>query len=133
MTFVSGKDGTLFVNDLEVIPITNWTIECTSAGKSYTANDTGGFKRRVVGVKDSRGSFELKLCSGEDLPVCEGSSVTLELHTDDSGNNFYSLTAIVEKMSLEVDIDRGTVVTCVINFVGNGPITAHGMLEPPSN
>lgn len=124
MAFISGKDGTLFVDDVEVLPITNWTIECTCAGKSYTANDTSGFKRRVVGVRDSRGSFELKLDTERNMPVCEGDNVTLELHIDDSNNNFYSLAAIVQKINLDVDIDTGTVVACIVTFFGNGPVTA---------
>jgi hypothetical protein len=129
VALISGKDGTLKLGDTEVTRVTHWRIEKTSGGKAYTANDTGGAKKRVAGVKDCSGRFEIKAGDSAAVPVDEGDTVTVELHVDDSGANYYEVPAIVGTIRAEVDISEGKTVTHVVHFAGNGPIIAHGILE----
>ena len=129
MSVISGKDGTLHIGDSEVTPMTNWTLEKTSSNKDYAANDTGGSKQRVAGVKDCSGSFEVKATDTGNVPLDEGDPVTLELHVDDSGNNYYQVPAIIDRIQVDVDINQGEIVAYAIDFSGNGPIAAYGVLN----
>lgn len=133
MAVLSGKDGTLKLGGAEVTPITHWKIEKTAASKAYSANDTGGARKRVPGAKDCSGRFEIQATDSGNVPVEEGDAVTLQLHVDDSGENYYEVPALVERIRAEVDISEGRTVAHVVTFSGNGPTTAHGMLqkEPP--
>lgn len=128
MSVLSGKDGTLYLGTEEVTPVTNWRLEKTSANKPYAANDTGGAKKRVPGVRDSAGSFEIKAADSANVPVDEGDAVTLKLHVDGSGANYYEVPAVIDRLRVDVDINEGEIVAYVIDFSGNGAITAHGIL-----
>jgi len=128
MAVLSGKDGTLYVDDAEVTPVSDWKLSVTSDNPDYVANDTGGWKKRIDGVKDSRGSFEAKVDSGGNCPVEEGDAVTVELHVDATGNNYYKVPAMVDRIEVEVDINRGRIVAFVVDFSGNGAITPYGIL-----
>ena len=131
MSFISGKDGTLKLGDAEVTQVTNWRIEKASHNKAYTANDTGAAKKRVAGAKDCSGRFEIKTTDSGHVPVEEGDTVTLELHVDASGENYYEVPAIVDVIGADVDISEGKTVSHVVTFSGNGPIVAHGILQKP--
>ena len=128
MSVISGKDGTLHVDGAEVTPVTNWRLDKTSGNKHYAANDTGGARRRVAGVRDSSGSFELKADDTGNVPVEEGDAVTLQLHVDGGGANYYEVPAIVDRLRVEVDISEGEIVAWLVEFSGNGAITPHGIL-----
>ena len=129
MSVLSGKDGTLLLGDAEVAQVANWRIEKTSAARAYTANDTGGSRKRVAGAKDCAGRFEIKATDSAHVPVEEGDSVTLKLHVDDSGANYYEVPAVVDAVRAHVDISEGRSIAYVVAFSGNGPIIAHGVLQ----
>jgi hypothetical protein len=129
MSFISGKDGTLKLGDTEVTQVTNWRIEKASRNKAYTANDTGAARRRVPGARDCSGRFEIKTTDSDHLPVEGGDTVMLELHVDDSGENYYEVPAIVDLIRANVDISEGKTVPHLVTFSGNGPIVAHGILQ----
>ena len=128
MSLLSGKDGTLYLGAGEVTPVTNWKLEKTSANKPYAANDTGGARKRVPGVKDCSGSFEIKATDTGNVPVDEGDAVTLKLHVDGSSANYYEVPAVIDRLRVDVDISEGEIVAYAIDFSGNGPITPHGIL-----
>ncbi len=129
MSFISGKDGTLKLGDAEVTQVTNWRIEKASRNKAYTANDTGAARKRVPGAKDCSGRFEIQAADSGHVPVEEGDTVMLELHVDDSGENYYEVPAIVDLIRANVDISEGKTVAHLVTFSGNGPITGHGILQ----
>ena len=131
MSFISGKDGTLKLGDAEVTQVTNWRIEKTRDNKAYTANDTGAARKRVPGASDCSGRFEIKATASGHVPVEEGDTVMLELHVDDSGENYYEVPAIVDVIRADVDISEGKTVAHLVAFSGNGPIIAHGILQKP--
>ena len=96
MAVLSGKNGTLNLGGFQVAPVSNWRLAVTSNNPNYAANDTGGWKQRAAGVRDSSGSFEVKVNDGGHCPVAEGDSAALELHIDGSGNNYYAVAAIID-------------------------------------
>lgn len=128
MSVLSGKNGTLFLGSSEVTPVTNWRLAATSNNPDYAANDTGGWKRRAAGVRDASGSFEVKATDAQHCPVEEGDAATLKLHIDASGNNYYEVPAIVDKISVDVDINQGEIVAYLVDFSGNGAIVRHGVV-----
>jgi hypothetical protein len=128
VTLISGKDGTLYASDVEVAQMTRWRIEKTVRHKAYTANDTGGARKRVAGARDCTGRFEIQLTESGNVPVEEGDAVTLELHVDDSGNNYYEVPAVIDAIRAATDVSEGETVSLSIDFSGNGPITAYGIL-----
>jgi hypothetical protein len=127
MTIISGKDGTLQLGSAEVARLTSWAIEKTSAAKAYVANDTGGARRRVSGIRDCSGQLEIAADGRDTAPAAEGDFVALKLCADRSGNNYYELSAIVEKVRVQVDISAGTPIGYTVIFSGNGPIVGHGI------
>jgi len=129
MSVISGKKGTLLVGGAEVTRLTNWTVEKTSRNKAYTANDTGGARKRVAGAKDCAGRFEVKAAPAQNAPVEEGDAVTLRLHVDDSGHNYYEVPAVIDTVRTSVDVNKGNIVAYKIAFSGDGPLSAYGILE----
>ena len=129
MPVLSGKNGTLRLGGAEVLRVTFWQIEKTAANRAYAANDTGGAKRRVSGVKDCFGRLEIKATDTAKVPLSEGDLVALALHADDSGQNYYGLSAVVDSLRVEVDISEGKPIAYGIRFSADGPVAAHGILE----
>ncbi len=128
MAVMSGKNGTLFCNGEQVAPLTNWKLAVTSKNLDYVANDTGGWTARAAGPRDSSGSFQVKADDAGHCPVAEGDAVTLDLHVDRTGNNYYAVAAIIQRIEVETDISGGKVVGYVIEFAGNGAVTPNGIV-----
>ena len=80
-------------------------------------------------LNDCSGSFEVKATDAGNVPVDEGDAVTLKLHVDGTGSNYYEVPAIVDRVQVDVDIDEGSIVAYVIDFSGDGAITPHGVLD----
>jgi hypothetical protein len=127
MAVLSGKNGTLFLGGSEITPVSNWKLVATSNNPDYAANDTGGWKKRVAGVRDASGSFEIKAADNQHCPVEEGDAPTLNLHLDNTGNNYYEVPAIIDKISVDVNISKGEIVAYVVDFSGNGPVVRYGV------
>lgn len=115
MATISGKDGS--VNSFA--DITGWTLNVTSNNSAYASSSTGGWKKRVPGVKDWSGSFSGKY--NGSVPVSEGEEVTLTLGVD--ATDSYSGDAVIDQVNLQVDIDNGEVVGFTASFSGAGPLT----------
>ena len=124
MAVLSGKNGTLYLNAAQVTPVSNWKLAVTSNNLDYVANDTGGWKRRLPGPCDSSGSFQVKADDGGHAPVAAGDQVTLDLHVDRTGSNYYTLAAIIAQIEVAVDISAGKLVVYAVEFSGDGPIAA---------
>lgn len=129
MAFLSGTNGTLAIGGATVLHVRRWRIQKQAANKAYTANDTGGAKKRVSGVRDCTGSLEILATDSQNIPVAEGDLVALALHVDRSGANYYQLEAVVDAIRTEADISQGNPVVYVIEFSANGPVTEHGILQ----
>jgi len=128
MSVFSGKNGTLFIDSTEVTPVSNWTLSVTSDNRSYAANDTAGWKRRVAGIRDSRGTFECMLDDAGNVPVDEGDAVTLKLQVDASGDNYYTVPAVIDKIDVECNLTDGEVLALIVEFSGNGALTKAGIV-----
>jgi hypothetical protein len=131
MAVLSGKNGTIHLDGSPIAPVSNWRLAVTSSNVDYVANDTGGWKCRAPGPRDSSGSFQLKVDDGGQCPVAKGDAVTLDLHVDQTGDNYYSAAAIIDKIEVEVDIGAGKIVAYAVEFSGNGAVLPHGIVAKP--
>ncbi len=129
MSVLSGKDGSVWIAGQRVAMVLWWELTKRASSKAYVANDTGGWRRRVAGVKDSAGRLELKFPAASSPPLEEGQQVMLQLHLDSSGQNYYELPALIERISSRVDIATGEAIGWVVDFVGTGPLRGYGILE----
>lgn len=127
MAALSGKDGNVTIDAGSVADIINWKWDRSSNNPAYASSDTGGTKTRVAGVKDNSGSFDCVAqdASDDDLPLAVGTLVTLLLETV-SGDvvQAYTVPAAIDKVSVEVDPDDGSLVVYKVDFSGNGQWSA---------
>lgn len=128
MASQTGKGGTLFIDDVEVSPITTWELTVNSSNKAYAANDTAGWRKRLGGIKDSSGMFVIHVDTTGNAPLDEGDMITLKLHVDNTGNNYYTVPAIVDEIKTNLNINDTDIVVLQIKFSGNGVIIKNGIL-----
>ncbi len=135
MPVLSGKRGTLFLDAIEISPTSNWTISIAGNLKAYAANDTVGWKKRVAGVFDSTGTFEVKISNevGQDAcPVEKGGTYTALFYIDAVAaipTGWYEVPIMVATIDVDDDIDDGEIAAFAITWEGNGPMEEHGILE----
>ena len=108
----------------------DWKLTTTSHNPEYAANDTGGWKQRVPGVQDCAGRFQVKATDDRHCPVNEGDAVALQLHVDATGDNYYDVPAIIEKIVVDVNISKGEIIAYLIDFAGSGPLVKYGVVGP---
>ncbi len=117
MGALSGKDGTVTVGGAEITPVLDWRMRTAANMALFGANDTGGWKGGVSGVKTASGSFNMN-----DKPTFnEGDEIALVLYT---GADIYTLaTALVESIDVVTDMNDGTVVAFAVTFQGTSAVS----------
>jgi hypothetical protein len=128
MSRFTGIDGTVKSGGVEVTPVTAWDASITADLKEYHDNTCGKAKKRTKGVEDSSGSLEVMLDSGMFCPVTEGAEYDLQLHVDDTGNNFLEIPAKVESIAIADSITSPDNLVYKIAWKGNGDVVKHGIL-----
>jgi hypothetical protein len=123
MSVESGKDGKVMIGAAAIADVTKWTLRTTSNNVAYASSSTGGFRRRVAGVKDGSGTIAFKLDVEDPITdeLEEGDAVTLLLYLDDSRH--YSVPAVIDALQWEVDIDRGEIIGGTAEFSIDGAWT----------
>ncbi len=123
MAVISGKDGKVMIGAGAVADITYWTLTTMALNPAYASSATGGYRKRVGGVKDGggliRGKLDLADAVTDDLN--EGDTVTLLLYLNAS--KFYTVPAVIDRLRFEVDIDTGDVVSWEADFSTSGAWT----------
>ena len=123
MSLETGDDGKVLIGGTPLADITAWSLEATSRAVSYASSASGGYRRRLPGVKEGRGRITFKLDVSNPLTnqFDQGSSVTLLLYLD--ATRFYSMPAVIDSVQIEVDIDGGELIGGQAEFTANGPWT----------
>lgn len=123
MATISGKDGKVVAGGVELADIVQWSLTTRSHNPAYASSSTGGFKKRIAGVKDGSGAVAFKLDPDDAITdqISEGDAVTLLLYVD--ATRYYSVPALIDTLRLEVDIDSGDIVGGVAEFSTNGAWT----------
>ena len=116
----SGKSGTVKHGSgtpADLTEVTKWSLERSVAVPKYNSNTTGGHKRGVSAVADTKGTIEVKVGDTAGAELQPGDVVELQLHVDDSDSNYYQIDeAIISESPIEVDIDGGEVVGMTYSF-----------------
>ena len=129
---VSGTKGTVKKGAAEVANVAMWSLTPTITVGKHGSNSTEGWKGRSSGTRDATGKLKIWLVNdageqGAPEELILGELYDLELHTDDSGNNYYSGEFMIEGMgTLEVDMDDGKEMSVEYTIGPNGKITENG-------
>jgi len=123
MATISGKNGRVMIGATQLAEITDWTFQTSSVNHAYASSSTGGYRKRVPGVKDGAGNIGFKLDPASPITnnLDEGSSVTLLLYLDAA--QFYTVPAVIDAIHLAVDISSGDVLGGTATFSANGAWT----------
>ena len=123
MATFSGKDGQVLRDSTTLADVTRWRLKTTANNRAYASSATGGHKRRLRGVKDGGGDFAFLLNRADPVTgqLAEGDLVTLKLYVDTT--NFFTVPAIIDSLSLEVDVSSGDVVGGTAEFSADGAWT----------
>lgn len=131
MAVYNGAHGTLLIGGGVAEPCQNWDLTMQAVLAAYTANDTGGRRRRTVGVGDCEGTFEMLADDTIAPPLDEGDEATVQFHLDGraagGGANYIEAEIIIDnvKMRIEVGPDGNNEVW-VYSFNGQGTLTKYG-------
>ena len=123
MSLETGDEGKVLIGGTPLADITAWSLETTTRSAAYASSATGGYRKRLAGVKEGRGRIQFKLDVASPLTntLDEGSAVTLLLYLD--GTRFYSVPAVIDSLQIEVDIDGGELIDGQADFSTNGAWT----------
>lgn len=119
-----------------------WEISDTGEVKSYRSCNTGGYKKKILGGRDFKGT--LKYFFNESDPFYDsfraGTKVMLLLYLDQSANPgnvsgtpedlFYACPAILTDVKVAANIDGGDTIGVDITFEGNGVLYYPGDAFP---
>lgn len=117
----------------QIVEVVKWTLDVTAAVHKYNANTTDGHKRAVAGVRDTKGTIELKISEDTGVQIAPGDECSLRLDVDDSGSNFVTIDhAVIAGSPIECDIDEGQIVLMTYSFEASD-ITGAGILAALTN
>lgn len=119
MAHISGKAGQVDAA-AQVTGIKSWSLDYTADTLETTDFADAGVKTYVVGGSGWSGSFE-GFKDGAPLPV-GGDAVTIKLYESQAANQFWTGSAFITGISVNVAQDG--VVTYSYTFQGTGALTA---------
>ena len=119
----SGKDGDVKVGATQAQEARHWTFKPKADNKSYASNKTAGYKRRVAGVKEGTGTVAGAWDAANPITTMMdvGTGLTLLLFLNATIN--FSVPALIDDLTVNVDIDNGEIVSWDANYGTNGAWT----------
>lgn len=121
MSAFSGKDGTVLIGEKAVNEVTKFTIESKANVGKWGSNLSGGHKKALAGVREKTGTVEFKIPEGGSAEIDDGDEVTLHLKPDGSADQ--TGLAVIESVSIDVDVDTGDPVGGSFTWHANGAWT----------
>jgi len=137
--FATADAGLLTISDCAA-----WSISETGEIKAYRSCNTAGFKRKLLGGRDFKGTLKYFFNEGDPVTdtVRAGTKLLFKLYLDQTANpsnssgthedTFYICPAIVSDVKVDANIDGGDVIPCEISFEGNGTLYYPGDTVPAS-
>lgn len=133
MAAFNGCLGTVYADSEEILGIKNWEFSEEAESEAYRDNTTGCNSHYNVSGVETTGSFSVNLQTGATkgkLPLRARDRVTLQLHIDDTGDNYFEQECIITSVGpYSVSPEDGSLVTCDFSFVVNGRMIGHGTLS----
>jgi len=128
-TYVSGKDGTVYLEGAEVSHMRNFNVDSSVNIDAFATNATGGWNDRTPGVKDATGTLEWVLPVGfTSTPLDVGDCIQGQFHVDGTGNNYYSGKIVIESEGVPVDVTAGGAIVYSYGWGNAGVLTKNGGL-----
>ena len=121
MAVITGKDGSVSVDAVNVSLITSWSISIEADTLEYTNFGSGGWKENMGSLKSWSGSIEGFADTAQTATISVGDEVTLVLVEGGAGSTTYTGSAIVTSKS--VDASTAELVTISFDFTGSGALT----------
>jgi len=112
----SGKYGKVMIASDTLAEVMNWSFDRSVSDNPHGTSSTGGFKDRTAGTRDGTGSMSGLQDFTDPIEghFNEGDSVTLLLYV--SATLFYSVPALISKLTTSVDVDDGAPVPWSADF-----------------
>jgi hypothetical protein len=117
----SGKNGKVTVASTDIADTGKWSLDVESELQPYASNATGGRKKRIAGLGDSKGQVDFMPDGATACPVVEGTTYTFKLYEDAS--HFHTVIAKVAKIHKETDVETGKIVKYTANIEEDGGYT----------
>jgi hypothetical protein len=128
-TYLSGKDGTVYLSGAEVAHMRNFNVDASVNIDAFNTNSTSGWNARVPGVKDATGTFEWVLPVGfTSTPLDVGDCVAGQFHVDGTGSNYWSGRIVIESEGVPVDVTAGGAIVFSYGWGSDGALTKNGGL-----
>jgi len=118
MSAFSGKDGTVLIGSGAVNEVTKFTIEDKCTVGKWGSNLSAGHKKALAGVIEKTGTVECMVPDSGANAMAAGDEVTLTLKPDGSATQ--SGLAVIEAVSMEVDVSEGGPTTASFTWHANG-------------
>lgn len=121
MAVITGKDGSVSVDAVNVSTVSSWSVSIEADTLEYTSFDSGGWKDMMGSLKSWSGSIEGFADTTQTASIAVGDEVTLVLVEGGTGSKTYTGSAIVTSKS--VDASTAELVTVSFDFTGSGILT----------
>ncbi|MCE9545554.1 MAG: hypothetical protein K8T25_08560 [Planctomycetia bacterium] len=123
MPLLSGKSGRVLADGAALAEITLWTFKTLRRNVAYASSATGGFRRRLPGVREGSGRFNFVVAAANpaNANLQTGAELTLSLCLDAS--RCYTVPAMIDSVAIETDISGGGPITGWAEFSTTGAWT----------
>lgn len=125
----SGKTGTAKKGGVDLPDVGNWVFTPTANEDKFASNKTGGHKVVVPGVEDFTGTVTCKLPANSFAPFHIGDAASLQLHVNDSGNDYIAVEVVILSGPIECDVNDGNTVETQYGFGPTAAPVYHGRLH----
>ncbi len=114
----------------QVNEVTRWKINPKIDAPKHCSNLTQGMKVPIVGAFEWSGTIDVMPQAGSPFPFQDGDFVDVQLHVDNTGNNYFSGTVLITSAPLDCDINGGKEVSIGYSYEGASALTRNGNLAP---
>jgi hypothetical protein len=112
----------------KILEVTKWTLDSSVSVNKYNANTTFGHKKAVPGVRDTKGTIEIKIDGTNGVQIGPGNTLSLSLQINSTNNDYFFIKhAVIVGGPIDCDIDEGAIVATTYAFEASD-ITGMGIL-----
>ena len=127
-TPLSGKDGTIKSGGVAVaVDVIGWDFEPLANEQRFASDKTSGHKVTYITVKDFNARIRVKIPTTGNLPFVRGDTFVMQLHGDETGNNYISASVVVLSHPIPCDITEGQNSEVEYQLGPRGPATFYGL------
>lgn len=120
MAVISGKQGKVLLGATALADVTKWSLEVSANVSKWGGSATAGYKKAVGGTLDGSGTIEGKIDTADEIydKLVPGTAYTLKLY--ENATLYWNVPCVIEKISIDVDIDDGEALSWSADFQTDG-------------